>query len=157
MPYAVSGWPNSLDPRPTWYGATGFSWGALPPWKLALSTTGATGNFATLNTEQIIASTEKTLSQLDWGRDGTPTNPVFISLVASLSPEPSGAPPRTVHFNLQVIAAGEDIHFGNAYLVYPHAITGWPSFVMTTTGPGSGRIPNPITVQPRIWNTPATP
>ena len=49
MPFAVSQWPNSPDPRTNTFNQTGWNFGQVPPFTWILSTTGATGLLAIFN------------------------------------------------------------------------------------------------------------
>lgn len=154
MPFAVSQWPNSPDPRLADFAIDGWDFGQVPPFTWILSTTGATGVFAPLN-------------------DGIAAFNVTVSPGFSTYRPPPG-PPLSVQYNLQIegkqfvdpvpfdhtiridlIVSAPPVIFayiGQLRLLYPTAIAVWGPMTMVLDTPAPGTIPNPVFATPAKWD-----
>lgn len=158
MPYGVRKFPNSADPRAADFAIVGFAFGAVPAIKYRLRTTGASGLYLPFNGGQVIGVDMISPNYNTWEHAASMSFPVNISLAIfgyrDLQP---GSPPYSVAWTLSIIGVGDFAYIGNASAAFPNAITGWPTIPMTYSGVGPSEIPNPITLEPCIWDTPIAP
>lgn len=154
MPFAVSQWPSSPDPRQADFAIDGWNFGQVPPFTWILSTTGATGVFAPLNDG--ITCFNRTVS------------PSFSTY------RPLPGPPLSVQYNLQIegkqtietvpfdhtieidlIVSAPPVIFayvGEIFRLYPTAIAVIGPIPMILVDPAPGTIPNPVFMTPAKWD-----
>lgn len=153
MPFAVSKWPYSSDPRGPEFGGHGWAWGAVAPYAWILSTTNASGPWTFLNDGIILKSSYDDLNTTLWDAvDLTPGEEVRLSKFGA---EPPSFPPNSIVLTVQFrtgfpIKLSEDFQFYE----YPDAVQVFDGFVVTEVGTGDPDpfIPDPVKVTPAKWN-----
>lgn len=153
MPFAVSQWPYSPDPRGASFDLPGWAFGQVPPWAWVLSTTDATGCYTNYNDGVILKPTSQVpgvtvFENVDVQPDGGGAR-----LTLTGTQEPTGPPPGiTKTMFLEVLAFGFQAWTSTLTLLYPTAIQEHGPFVMVNTGTPCGTLPNPMKITPAIWN-----
>jgi hypothetical protein len=151
MPFAVSQWPYSPDPRTAEYALTGFDFGQIPPWRWFMQTTDALDPYGILNTGLVWERTAHTIASATFAPIvPTPgiTDPVLTFFGTLL---PSGG--VTMEFFCSFFITGADpatAGFINA--LYPLAIAERSFTMVNQTLPPPSFIPNPLVITPRLWD-----
>lgn len=153
MPFAVSQWPHSPDPRLLDFAITGYDFGQVPPWRWLMTTSGAIFPYESLNDGIIWQAASHSINNCEYN-------------VIDLSPDLSddrlaffgsrfpigGAPGSTIRiFCTFFQTAADPATNGSLFLTYPKAI-GTRSFVMSNDVGGEPFLPNPVLLTPRKWN-----
>lgn len=156
MPFAVSKWPYSPDPRTGIFGGHGWDDVDVPPWVWLMKTSGATGPWTSLNTG--IPTKVFFESPFFVGYSGASVDlsvQTQVHITTFEPPLPSG---NTIRIFPQVVEVSTG-RGSNALreFVYPQGIQVFGSFVMVDAGTGipDPDFPNPVTITPQIWNTPS--
>jgi len=153
MPFAVSQWPYNPDPRLPAFDQVGWEHSQVPPWIWTLKTTNATGPYAILNSGVSVEPFVFVVGTTRWRRN--PAAPVGLDIVLSIigTVPPSGVPPRTKTFDLDIFETGTtDGFIGQLLKTFPTAIAEHAPLVMVSTGSPTGTIPDPIKLVPTKWN-----
>ncbi len=150
MPFAVTQWGYSPDPRPPDYALTGFDFGQLPPWRWTMKTTGALDPYGALNTGVTWQRTSNTVSFASF----LPVVPIpdvtdpFLNF--SGTPAPVGG--FTVEWFIGFFTTGADpATEGTLTELWPLAIK-TRAFTMTNVNGGDPFFPNPLVITPHKWN-----
>lgn len=153
MPYAVSQWPYSPDPRGPDFGLIGFDFGQVPPWKWLMESTGALSPYDPLNDGMVWEPAFFAPDSMQFA----PVVPLIgvddQVLEFFGSQDPVGAPPGTTMFmQVRFELTGPLQQSGSRILLYPTAIAVQGPFNMMNQGLPSVLIPNPITITPLVWD-----
>lgn len=153
MPYAVSQWPYSPDPRAASFDLIGFNYGQVPPWAWVLSTTDATGLAEPFNGDGVIVKPFTILpQQVSWSNVDPLPDDVSVTMNHSGFPVPVPPGPNT-QFHSFIVWQGVLPEFSASFgLLWPDAIVQRPFPVATKVGLGIGTMPNPLVATPAIWN-----
>lgn len=150
MPFEVTQWGYSPDPRKPTYAIEGFDFGQLPPWRWKMTTTGAIFPYEALNAgvvwersdhgidfasfAPLVPIPDVTDPLLGWGGTQEPIGGFTINWFCQFFI--TGADPATSGF------------FGE---LYPVAIKA-RAFTMVNEGGPPPFIPNPLVITPLKWN-----
>lgn len=152
MPFGVTQWGYSPDPRPPDYALTGFNFGQLPPWRWTMKTTAALDPYGALNdgvTWERLSNTVSFASFLPLVAIPGVTDPI---LNFTGTPAPVGG--FTVEWFLEFFGSGDpEATRGTLTELWPVAI-GTRSFAMVNLFGGDPFIPNPLVITPHKWNAP---
>lgn len=158
MPFAVSQWPYSPDPRQSWFNKTGWNHSQVPPWKWILSTTGATGDVAIFNGGVLVEATSMDSDLTVFENIATLPFLLTVELNSAGTQEPVGGPPGfTKSQRIQIRQDLVLIYGGTLDQLYPVAIAVQSPFDMTELGPNNGSIDNPMIATPAKWNVEPSP
>lgn len=151
MPFGVSQWGYSPDPREPDYAPSGFDFGQLPPWRWMMKTTDALSPYEILNTGLVWEADSHTVSGARFLPIIATPQFEFPDLSFSGSLLPSGG--ITIEWFCSFFNTGHPSGtFGFLNELYPKAIK-TRSFTMLNTGvPPPSLIPNPLVITPRKWN-----
>jgi len=152
MPFAVSQWPYSPDPRGPGFSVIGWHFGQVVSWKWLVTSSAATGRYSFLNDGLIVASTFDDGATTTWG--GSPPFPptTVVSLVKVGLPAPGGVPPRTITFRLQIFTGPPPLIVEALELfTFPVAIQQFGPWVVRLLGVPVPEIPNGVTITPTNW------
>ncbi len=153
MPFAVTQWGYSPDPREPDFGLIGFNFGQIPPWRWVSKTTFADAPFTALNDDFLWEADTFTSSFVLY----KPTVPIpgifFQNLQFSGTALPQGGPPT---FTTSWLCSFRNffpppISEGTLKETYEDAI-GVRSFAMSGMGTGGPLFPNPLVFTPQKWN-----
>lgn len=153
MPFAVSQWPYSPDPRTAQFDQTGWDFGQVPPWSWIISTTAATGPFDIFNSGVVVKpfaalATETLFRQVD-----VLPEDITVRLSSQGFIVPFGMPPGITKTLKITIAQPEFTEAeGQIDLTFPTAIAVQGPIVMTVLPPPIGTIPNPMVLTPAKWD-----
>jgi hypothetical protein len=153
MPFAVSQWPYSPDPRPPDFGIAGFDFGAVPPWRWLMESTGALSPYDPLNAGMVWEAAFHTVDSMQFA----PLVPLIgvddQVLEFFGTQEPSGGPPGvTMFMQVRFENTGPLQQSGSRLLLYPPAIQVNGPFNMLNQGVPSVLIPNPIEITPVVFD-----
>lgn len=149
MPYAVSQWPYSPDPRPNAFGITGFDFGQVPPWRWLMQTTGALAPYDPLNTGMVWENAFHTVDSLQY----EPVVPLIgvddqvLEFYGQQEPSGGGAG-TTMFMQIRFELTGPLQQSGSRLLLYPKALQVNGPFNMLNQGLPSVLMPNPLTITP---------
>jgi len=153
MPFEVSQWPYSPDPRKPDFNQPGWDFGQVGPWKWIVSTDNATGIYEQFNDGVIFEAVDPSLPEdtlflpiVDLGNDLEG----FLSIKGLQ--EPLGAPPFTKSFGIRFDVLALTVYGGGFNLLYPVAIQVHGPFNMAVDNPSAGTIPEPMFITPAIWS-----
>lgn len=153
MPFAVSQWPYSPDPRGPGYSVIGWNFGQVVSWKWLCESTDATGRYAFLNDGLIVESTFDDGATTTWG--GSPAFPpsTVVSVVKIGLPAPGGAPTRTITFTFQIFTDPPPVIVQAVEIfTWPIAIQKFGPWTVRRLGVPVPEIPNGVTITPANWN-----
>ena len=153
MPFAVSQWPNSPDPRLPNYIAFGWDFGQVSSWKWTVSTTEATGLLSIFNAGVLCHNVFNSPSAGIFVVDDV--LPGGLALIFSITgtQEPAGGPPTfTIHINLQFFQETGLLYTADLRATYPTAIQVQSPFVMVEVSTAFGTFPNPVIITPAVWD-----
>lgn len=153
MPFAVSQWPYSPDPRTTDFDIPGWNHGQVAPFKWILSTTGATGIYEFYNDGAL---------QFKCGEGsgvtvfcGNPVGPAEVDAIIQIfgfDPPLVGPPEVSKRIFVEVRSFSTNGYVGTLDQLYPIAIKVQQPIVMVEDTPFAGTIPNPMVMTPAKWN-----
>ena len=153
MPYGVSQWPYSPDPRPPDFCIAGFDFGKVPPWRWQLRTKKALSPYDVFNGDGVtVEATSHAVDTAEWENVLSLPGGVTCLVRITGTQEPQGGPPFTILLYIELNDGIGPKTSGVASYTYPDAIS-----VLTVpllgfdTGPDS-RTPEPFTIKPRKWN-----
>ncbi len=153
MPFEVTNWPYSPDPRSALFGGVGWDFGAVPPWSWIISTTNATAPWTALNSGILVMSTFDDFVQTDWGGSDVP--PSVAATVTRKSDQPPINPPNSLELSVRLLSdpPGREAS-GVQEFIYPFAVAVFGGFAMidVATGLPDPNLPDPIQITPAIWN-----
>jgi len=153
MPFAVSQWPNSPDPRPPDFAIDGWNFGQVPPFSWKMSTTGATGIYAFFNAGITLRNVFSSPSISFYDPVIPPPNFVVTTLVISGFQTPQAGPPlHTIAFGFDILVETALNFRGDLLLLFPTAIAIQGPIPLVEIQPSDGTIPNPMELQPLIWD-----
>jgi len=153
MPFAVSQWPYSPDPRLSTFNHTGWNFGQVPPWKWIIKTTGATGDVSIFNAGVLVEPTSQTPDDTVFVNVAHLPHGLTVELNSNGTQEPVGPPPGfTKALRIQIRQHLSLIWGGSLDQLYPIAIAVQSPFPMTLLGMNNGTIPNPMTTTPAKWD-----
>ncbi len=150
MPFGVTQWGYSPDPRQVDYALLGFNFGQLPPWRWSMKTTDALPPYEILNDGLI-------WQRVAHSNDDAAFAPIVATpgiTGASLSLRgtefPSGG--VTMEWYCGFFMTGDPFQTeGFINELYPVALT-TRAFTMLNGGPPPVLIPNPLVITPHKWN-----
>ncbi len=153
MPFGVTQWGYSPDPRPPSFCTQGWNFGQIPPWRWFMKTTGAESPYEALNTGVLWTLNES----IGFGLGFAYYKPVV--------PIPGVDDPDLHVFTTDFAGFGQTVAWFCSFFLPPHPDEAvgtiaefFPiaiaerSFAMVTGGTGGGLIPNPLVISPRKWN-----
>lgn len=153
MPFAVSQWPYSPDPRGPAYIVQGWDFGQLPSWKWDLGTTGATGDLAVFNAGVRFHNVSNTPQFGDFDPDVVLEHDLEVLFEIQTNQIPQGSPPPwTVRILIQISRGVTPLYSVLFPQLFPTAIQVQGPFAMTEIDTSSGTIPNPMTITPAKWD-----
>ena len=153
MPFAVSQWPNSPDPRTSSFGITGFDFGQVPPWAWVMRTTNALPPFDPLNDGMLWKPAFYGVDFMQFAPEEPLVGVSDQVLEFFGTADPSGAPPGTTMFmQIRFYNTGPLQESGSRSLLYPLAIQVNGPFNMRHQGQPSLLMPDPLTITPAKWN-----
>lgn len=144
MPLTVRAWPDSTDPRGSHFSIRGYGFGAVPPNKFSLITTGALAPYDYLNAGILIPVLSETEAITTYGDLGVGIQLQKRGFVA-VQPSPED---HTVRWILDIQTPTFPLYSGERFFESPYGITQFDIDV-TTLGVPDDLIPNPVTVRPR--------
>jgi len=154
MPFAVSQWPYSPDPRTPAFNILGWDFGQVPPFSWIMSTTGATGFFSVFNDgvtlrNSFVLPNVGTYDPVDpLGNDLT----LIMNIIGSNTPTP--VPPIfTIDIQIDVFQITATVLSGRLLLLFPLAIAVQPPMTMIVAAPPGNDFPNPAILTPAKWDT----
>ena len=153
MPFAVSQWPNSPDPRTSEFNRTGWNFGQVPPFTWILSTTGATGLLAIFNAGVPLRNTfnnetSGTYQEINVLPGGLT---VIMNILGTQEPNPIPIP-HTINIQFTVFQITATLADGVLRLLYPTAILVQGPIPVTDTSPPGSSWPNPAEITPAKWD-----
>jgi len=153
VPFAVSNWPYSPDPRSSAFSAYGYAFGSVAPWQWIVSSHGASGAWEFLNAGVLTRSIFDDFATTVWSK--VPESPVvaFVELRKEATQEIVGSPPRTVHYQVNIEPSPFD-PFGTAdlFLEWPVANRAWTGLELQNGGIPIPEVPNGIDLTPALWS-----
>ena len=153
MPFAVSQWPYSPDPRGSAFDILGWNFGQVPPFKWILSTTDATGIMAIYNTGILVDVVFEIPGVTQWAHPVELPGFMRVSMTFLGFDTPQGAPPGTTkQMQISITESSVPTWNGNLDLLFPTAIAVQSPFAMTQLNPSGGDFPNPMAITPAKWN-----
>ena len=153
MPFAVSQWPNSPDPRTAQYAITGWNFGQVPPFRWILSTTGATGALAIFNSGVVLTNDFFNLTLASFRELGTlPDDLTVIMNIIGTQEPAAGPPPFTIDIQFTVFQITATLADGRLRLLFPTAIAVQGPIPVTDTSPPGMSWPNDAEITPAKWN-----
>ncbi len=153
MPFAVSQWPYSPDPRLAQFDNPGWDYGQVPPWTWILKTTGATGLAAIFNSGVTVKPFAQVPGAVTFENVDVLPDDVTCILAHTTFQDPIGPPgPFTVFMAIVIRQLGSPEFSGTLDQLYPTAIAIQGPFPMQKIGIGVGTMPNPVETTPAIWN-----
>lgn len=150
MPFAVTKWGYSPDPRHPAFAPTGFAFGGLPPWRWTMKTTGALAPYLALNagvTWERSSDAINTAAYLPLVPIPDVTGP-FLSCLGSNPPQATVSMEWFVGFFTTGDAEATE---GFINELFPNALQK-RSFTMTNVNGGTPFFPNPLVITPHKWN-----
>lgn len=153
MPFGVSQWPYSPDPRPVDFDQPGWNHSQVAPWAWTVKTDGATGAYVPFNVGVIVKPTFVVPGLTQFSNPISLPGGISVLVQTLGTAEPTGPPPGVTK-RIQVEVFDDDMQTwnGTLELLYPVAIAAQSPFDMVNTSPPSGTIPNPIQLIPAKWN-----
>lgn len=153
MPFGVSKWPASGDPRWVSNLSVGFQYGACAPYKFFMQSVGANGVFAQLAAGVMIEQTYADFEQ------GQYENPVRLPWELWCSAAPFGYDPpvvfppgANVNWLMSVVTREGAIAAESLWLTSPNPIQVFTFDSFVIFGADASTIPNAITITPRKWD-----
>lgn len=153
MPFAVSKWPSSGDPRNPGHLLIGFEYGARAPWAWLVQSVDANGWAAELATGVRISQIFADVEQGQFARDPQP--PLSIEVNASpfgYEPPVVSPPGATLNWLFAIVGAGGEIAAESLWLTLPNAIQVFTFENLAFFGADPSTIPNPVTMTPIKWD-----
>lgn len=153
MPFGVTQWGYSPDPRPPDFCPIGFNFGQIPPFQWVSKTTGADAPFTALNSDFLWKSVLSSANSCQW-RPVVLLPGLFHQDIRVDGTElPAGGPPTfTSDWHVEFGPFfGPRISEGFLRETYLDAI-GVRSFTMSGSGTGGPLFPNPLVFTPAKWN-----
>ncbi len=153
MPFEVTQWGYSPDPRPPDYALLGYDFGQLPPWRWLMKTTDADFPYMALN-DGVLWESSSFLPNFGAWLPLVPIPDVLEPLLFNNGTQEIVAlpTPNTITFNCSFFNFFSPFRSsGVIRLVYPDALRVW-SFTMSGSGTGGPFFPNPLTITPHKWN-----
>lgn len=149
MPFGVTQWGYSPDPRTVAFGLIGFDFGQLPPWRWSMLTTDALFPYEALNTGILWEPSSIAANEVFYA----PTVPIpnVTDPVLTFRGEPTPSAGSTMRFFCSFFTTGAPTEqSGQILALFPKAIA-------TRAFPMSGAaspalIPNPLVITPKKWN-----
>ncbi len=153
MPFAVSQWPYTPDPRTAQFDQMGWDYGQVPPWAWILSTTGATGPFAVFNNGVIVKPFAAGVDDTLFRQVVTLPDDITVRLTSKGFNPPLGGPGGTSK-RLSVRIAQPEFQEASGVLNknYPTAIAEQGPMTIVVDDPPIGTFPNPMAITPAKWN-----
>ncbi len=153
MPFAVSQWPYSPDPRTSDFNIFGWDFGQVPSWQWTVSTTGALWPYLALNDGVAVVATS-------FGRafcfynlvDTLPDNVVLVLTQVGTEALAGSSPPRTMSMDILTFGSTTPTSTGAIARTFPTAIQEHGPFTMVSSPIPATWFPNPLTIEPRKWN-----
>jgi len=153
VPFAVTNWPYSLDPRPASFGGVGWGFGAVPPWAWIMSTTNATGPWTSLNDGILVKTLTDDFTVTEWnGLNGGGT---VLASVTKTGTQPPTSPTNSLRIVPRVVTIPPGRNsLSLVVLSYPFAVAVFGGFVMIDLGTGLPDVdlPDPVQIVPAIWD-----
>ena len=153
MPYAVSQWPYSPDPRAPDFALYGWDVGQVPPFRWTIKTTNALAPFEIFNTGVVVEATTIAPDDTTWTNvDSLPAGVTCFVRIKGTQEPVSGPPDFTILLEIELADNVGPADDGFASMEYPTAIA---VHTVPTVGLPSGpdiRLPDPVTITPRKWN-----
>lgn len=154
MPFAVTQFALSPDPRPVNYITFGWDFGQMSPWKWILSTTGATGTLDVFNAgvkcHNVFASPGTGIFVVD---DVLPDDLALIFNISTTQIPAGGPPTFTVGIDLQFFWLTTLLYNAQLRQTYPTAIQVQAPITTTEFDTSRGTFPNPLQIEPAKWNS----
>lgn len=149
MPFRVSQWGYSPDPRTPAFGLIGFNFGQLPPWRWAMKTSAALFPFEALNDGVIWQAFSVAADEVFYAAVGGIPDVTDEVLTFRGTLEPSFG--NTMRFFCSFFDTGADPEQqGQLLELYPDALK-TRSFIMSGAAMPA-LIPNPLVITPHKWN-----
>ncbi len=153
MPFRVSQWPYSPDPRTAQFDNPGWDYGQVPPWAWVIDTSDATGLAAVFNDGVLVKPTTVLPGQVTFENVDVLPDDVTVEMKHTTFQEPVGPPPlATVFITVIIRQLGLPEFSGVIGLLYPTAIAVQGPVPMQKVGAGVGTMPNGTETTPAIWN-----
>ncbi len=153
MPFAVSKWPYSPDPRNGIFGGWGWGDGAVPSWAWIMATTGATGPWTSLNGGIVVYAESNNPNVTEY--EGLDSGEVVLAAVTKTGFQPPLSGSTSLLLTVRVTNAGLGrvaVVVKNYFL--PNAIQVFGGFTMIDLGTGlpDVNLPNAVEITPALWN-----
>ncbi len=153
MPFGVTQWALSPDPRPVDFNFPGWDFGQMPPWRWLLSTTNATGIWAIFNAGVVVEFSFGFPNDSGFVEVDTLPDDITVILKILGHQTPIGPPPGiTKSIGIILLVLGVDKWSGGKEWLYPTAIEERTGIVLAEDSPSAGDIPDPFKMTPRKWN-----
>lgn len=153
MPFGVSQWPYSPDPRQPDFDLIGWNFGQVPPWKWTVKTQDATGLAEIFNGGVLVEPAQVLPGQVVFIAVDALPDDVTIEVKHSGFLEPVGPPPvGTMFITIVIRQDGSPEFTGVLTQTYPEAIVVQTPIIMAKVGIGVGTMPEPCETIPEIWD-----
>lgn len=152
MAWGVTKWGYSPDPRPPDFASTGFAFGALPPYRWTMLTSGALAPYLALNLGVTWTRASDSINSAVY----LPVVPIPDVTDPILNFAGTNAPVGgfTIEWFLEFFGSGDpSATRGTITELYPDAIEE-RSFAMVNLFGGPPFFPNPLVITPHKWNAP---
>lgn len=153
MPFAVSKWPYSPDPRTGVFGGYGWAPVAVPSWQWMVATTNATGRWAPVNDGILIPSLADSFGFTLW--EGPNVEASIVASIFRFGFQPPISGPISQRLNVQLATTPPtSLAVATINYFYPNAIQVFGGFLMfdTATGLRDPDLPDEVTLTPALWN-----
>jgi len=153
MPFSVSQWPNSPDPRKPDFAIHGWNFGQVPPFSWNLSTTGATGIYGVFNGGVLLRNLFASPSSSSYAPNIPPPDNIQVNfdIFGFQTPQP-GPPVHTIDIFFEIVVFTLLSYTGSFRALFPVAIAIQEPIPLVTHFPVSGSIPNPMLITPLKWD-----
>lgn len=153
MPFAVSKWPASADPRSAMFNFQGWEGGSTPPYHWLLKTTEALPPFDPLNDGLLIPWSSGDVGIVSWSLLSGPGQPITVLLssdgyLIELSP----IAPDTHAFTIFISAGAPGTATGHLHQVRPTPIKVQGPLIMAGDAAFDANVPNDLTLVPAKWD-----
>ena len=153
MPFRVTQWPYSPDPRPPSFNVIGWDFGQVPPYKWHVSAVGANGPWVDLVEGWTVDPTVVTASPGDYQGDGPASGGLDAQLIIEgFQGEDIIIVGHSIAMILIVNSPGQPQGFGSVQLTFPTAIQKHSFDSFEIGGSPSDFLPNPPTITPLLWS-----
>lgn len=153
MPFEVSQWPYSPDPRLPEFNQRGWDFGQVPPWQWSIQTVGALPPFEGLNQPVRIKPTVSTPAFTQFRSYDSLQDGLVVDMVISGWEEIQTNPQdHTIEIFLSCGTEFHEALQATNLLLFPTAIATKGPFVLLDFGSPQTIVPNGVSVTPRRWD-----